>query len=166
MRPFRESTLAELFGSTVLAFPNTRMRQHATEPLVIEELNYVPFLGVKTLFIRAGVRNEDRHYKPIVLIKGIDYKAKGTKITDENGKVYEFGPLSINENEVNVRCQCADFTWRFNYYDYEDSSLYGNKRRKYESSGGPSANPLELPGMCKHLIKVMEALRQYGIFTS
>lgn len=52
-----------------------------------------------------------------------------------------------------------DFSYRFNYYNYLDGSLYGSKRKKYESQGGAPANPMEMQGMCKHIIKTMDALR-------
>jgi len=44
--------------------------------------------------------------------------------------------------------------------------LYGRKPAKYHAeSNRPPANPLELPGMCKHLIKFVEVLKKAGMFT-
>lgn len=166
MRFLNESSLIDLYKSAVEAFPRTTKRQHVTGPIVIEELRCTPFLGVKTLFIRAEAVNESRHYRPMILIKGINYKGNGAKILASDSKIYEFDKILIEKNNVNVRCNCADFTWRFNYYDHIDNSLYGNKRKKYESKGGPPANPLQLPGMCKHLMKTMQKLQELKIFNN
>lgn len=164
MRLFTESSIEDLYDSAVRAFPRTTKRQHAVDPILIEELRWTPFLGVKTLFIKAEARNEDRHYTPMFLFKNVNYDGREVKITASDGLEYSFDKLSLEGTDVLLRCNCADFTWRFNYYNWDDRSLYGSKRKKYESQGGPAANPLELPGMCKHLMKATTALRHAGIF--
>ena len=78
--------------------------------------------------------------------------------------LYNFGKLSLENNDVLLRCNCNDFKWRFNFYDHIDKSLYGNKRKKYENLGGAPANPMKLPGMCKHIMKTAQALKDAGIF--
>jgi hypothetical protein len=164
MDHLNESSVNDLFASAVRAFPYTRMRQHATGPIIIESLRWTPFLGVKTLFIKAEARNEDRHYTPMILFKNVDYDGDGITIIASDGLEYSFDKLSLENQDVLLRCNCPDFYWRFNYYDYIDRSLYGNKRGKYESKGGLPANPKKLPGMCKHLMKMSEALRDAGLF--
>lgn len=64
---------------------------------------------------------------------------------------------------VVVVTRLKDFYWRFNYYDHIDHSLYGRKRKKYEGQGLWVANPKEMPGMCKHLMKMAMALRDAGL---
>lgn len=164
MITFLESSAEELYRSAVKAFPNTKMRQHATHPIVIRELRWTPFVGVKTLFIKGLAQNEDREYGPCILFKGVNYEGKAVKITASDGLQYNFDKLSLENTEVLVRCNCPDFFWRFNYYDHLDKSLYGTKRKKYESHGGPAANPLELPGMCKHIMKMTKVISESGIF--
>lgn len=163
---FIESSLSDLYDSAVAAFPKTTLRQHAVDPIIIEELHWTPFLGMKTLFIKAEARNETRHYSPIILFKNVNYSNRGVRITANDGKEYTFTPLSLENNEVLVRCGCADFKWRFNFYNKQDESLYGRVRAPYDSKGGPPANPLQLPGMCKHLMKTVIALRDAGVFLS
>lgn len=164
MITFLESSAEELYRSAVKAFPNTKMRQHATHPIVIRELRWTPFVGVKTLFIKGLAQNEDREYGPCILFKGVNYQGKAVKITASDGLQYSFDKLSLENTDVLVRCNCPDFFWRFNYYDHLDKSLYGTKRKKYESHGGPPANPLELPGMCKHIMKMTKVISESGIF--
>ena len=165
MSLFAESSLEDLYQSAVEAFPHTTMRQHATDTIIITNLRWTPYLGMRTLFIKALAQNEGREYSPIILFKKVNYNSDEVKITDNTGKEYSFGKLSLENTDVVLRCNCADFFYRFNYYDHLDKSLYGRKRRKYESKGvGPPANPLELPGICKHLMKTAHVLREAGIF--
>lgn len=165
----QETNLHDLYVSTVDAFPNTTKRQHATDPIRVIEVNWTPFVGVKTLFAKARVFSEEsgKEYNPMVLFKKMIYHpAKENKdwiqIDGKDGRKYIFE--RIKNNDVLVRCNCADFKWRFNYFDHLDKSLYGRVRSKYEAIANPgSANPQELPGMCKHLIKFVQTLNKAGI---
>jgi hypothetical protein len=168
MSEIAESTLVDLYNSAVAAFPKTRFRQHATQPIVIARLDWTPYLGLKTLFVKGLAQNEGREYTPLILFKGVRYHQN----EDRNGLVtlviddrqYLLEQLSMEGNEALVRCNCPDFKWRFNYFDHLDRSLYGVKRAKYEAKLRPgTANPLELPGMCKHLMKLSQALSDSGI---
>lgn len=163
-----ESTLVDLHQSTVAAFPRTTKRQHATDTVRIVELAWTPFLGVKTLFIKGRAQNEGREYQPMVLFKGVRYhptkdQRDWVEIVASDGKNYVLEKLKYENTDVLLRCDCPDFRWRFNYYDHLDGSLYGSKRKKYESAGGTAANPLQLPGMCKHLIKLVTSLDHAGL---
>lgn len=160
-----ESTHADLYDSSVQAFPKTRFRQHVTDQIEISELEWTPYLGVKTLFISAQAHNKIKgtDYKPMIMFKGVNY-GRGTntvEIVANDSKPYRFEQLELGHTELLVRCNCPDFQWRFNYYDWVDSSLFGNKRKKYEGEGAP-ANPAEMPGMCKHLMAMFENLSAAG----
>lgn len=162
----QESNLNDLYVSTVNAFPNTTKRQHSIDPVDIVEINWTPFMGVNTLFIKALAHSGEsgKEYNTYFLFKNVKYnESSGIQILDKNGQKYFFDPLSM-ENDVLVRCSCPDFSWRFNYTDHLDRSLYGVKRKKYEAINDPgSSNPLELPGMCKHLIKLAKTLTEIGV---
>jgi hypothetical protein len=159
----QESSLNDIFQSTVTAFPKTQKRQHATDTIKITQLNWMPFEGMKTLFVRALAQNEGREYNPVILFKKVQFN-EGVTLTANNGKTYKVKPLSLEENDVLLRCQCGDFHWRGNYADHLDHSLYGKKRKKYESLGlRPPVNPNNDPMMCKHLIKMVKILKESGI---
>jgi hypothetical protein len=167
-KTFCESTYDELYAATVTAFPKTKLRQHATGPVQISEVKFTPFVGVKTLFLRARATNEDREYSPMILFKGVNYveatRRKGIirlKISRKESRYIE--QLVQTNSEMLVRCDCKDFSYRFRWYDWLDRSLYGHQGRKYEGKGGPPANPKEMPGMCKHLLKMFETLKGMGL---
>jgi len=158
-----ESSINDLYRSTVLAFPHTSKRQYAVDPVEISAITYTPYLGMKTLFVKCIAQNEGREYSPIILIKKVHFLSKGGHVIKTDGQNYFLEQVSL-DNDVLLRCNCKDFSFRFNFYDYVDKSLYGRKRKKYESKGGPPANPLNMPGMCKHLLKLVSVLKEDGVF--
>ena len=164
-----ESNLINLYQSTVDGFPRTNKRQHAIDPIHIIEVNWTPFLGVKTLFVKSIAHNEEngKNYSPMILFKGVNYhnyqnKQNYIEIKGNNGQQYFLERLNKN-NDVLIRCDCNDFKWRFNFTDHTDKSLYGRVRKKYEAKTNPgSSNPLEMPGMCKHLIVLAKTIHESG----
>jgi hypothetical protein len=166
----RETSLNQLYDSTVDAFPRARKRQNAIHEIDIRSVSWTPYKGVRTLFAKGFARNEfnGMEYNPIILFKRVNYHDSSSgrnvvEITANNGLSYYFEKISHN-NDVLVRCNCKDFYWRFNYEDKRDQSLWGRVRAKYEAKFNPGAsNPLEMPGMCKHLIKLAQSLSQAGI---
>jgi hypothetical protein len=164
MPSFLESSLVDLYQSAVAAFPRTTRRQYATDTIHITNLHWTPFVGMKTLFVKGLAQNEGKEYTPIILLKNVQYITEGITIVASDGREYTFKKLSPTENDVLVRCDCPDFRWRFRYYNYLDHSLQGPKGKKYEAKGmRPPANPMEMPGMCKHLMKLMQGLNETGV---
>ena len=159
-----------LYDSTVQAFPNTRKRQYATDALKVVSLHWTPFVGLRTMFIKGVVESDANVYDTVLLFRDVDYDVERNSgnvipLVATDGMTYHFGKLSPAQNDVLVRCNCNDFRWRWNYYNHLDGSLWGRKARKYESKGGPPANPREMPGMCKHLIKTVSAMYRAGAFS-
>jgi hypothetical protein len=161
-----ESSLSQLFKSTVEAFPNTTKRQHATHTIKIAKLDWTPYVGLKTLFVKGLAQNEGREHNPVIMFKNVIY-GEGLEVIDNLGKHYRIKPLSVANNDVRVRCGCGDFYWRFHHFDHVDNSLYNRNRKKYEAIHNPgSANPEEMPGLCKHLIKLIKVLQESKILKS
>lgn len=160
-----ESTIIDLYNSTVDAFPRTTRRQYSIDTIKIIEMNYTPYIGMNTLFVKGMAKNIDnqKEYDSIILFKNVKYaKNKNENIVEliaSDNKKYLLERINASSNEVLVRCNCQDFFWRFNYYNSLDKSLYGRKRKKYESKTARIANINEAEGMCKHLMKLVIALR-------
>lgn len=181
-----ETTLAQLYQSAIDAFPNTQKRQHAIDTVKITSLDWYPYLGMKTLWIVAGIqspRTPLRHsqpqpshgeqtqpmktYKTQLLFKGVQYYDEpiptSKKLVDNMGQTYYLGVLTPN-HEVNVRCSCPDFHWRFQHEDKLDKSLQGADRKPYQKkTNRPPVNPNQMPGMCKHIMKLIKVVRDSGL---
>ena len=165
-----ESSFNDLYRSSVEAFPHTTLRQHATNPIKITKISWLPFLGVKTLFVKGLAQNENREYSPIILFKNVKYHESMDSpeliSLHTEGKNFFLEKLSLDRTDILVRCQCGDFYWRGNYADHLDKSLYVKKRNKYESLGlKPAVNPTNSPMLCKHLMKLVKALSESGIIS-
>jgi hypothetical protein len=162
-----ESSLNELYTSSIKNFPKTGRRQNSTDTIRIEHLDWVPFLGVNTLFVKATVKNEGKKHESIMLFKGIKYKMKEGKgivpLMASDGRKVFIEQISSQNDDVLVRCSCGDFFYRFNFYNSLDGSLFGRKRKKYEGQGLWEANPNKAPGICKHLIKMSKVLRESNL---
>lgn len=168
MELWLETSLTDLYKNTVSAFPNTQKRQNSTDTVKIEHLDWIPFQGVKTLFIKATVNNEGKKSESIILFKNVKYEAKRTKkalpIIGSNGKTFFIEQLSKDTADVLVRCSCKDFYWTFLHFNSEEKSLYGRDRKKYEATYRPdSRNPTHSPGLCKHLIKMANVLKKSNL---
>jgi len=165
MKIYLETSIKNLYKSTILGFPRTLKRQYAIDPVVVEQIQWIPFLGVKTMFIKGLVRGESKKYECIMLFKNINYKnspGKGIiKIKTSSGSEQFVEQVDSSKNDVLVRCSCPDFYWRGNYANHLDKSLFGRKRAKYESKGILSpANTGNYPMLCKHLIKLGKTLKE------
>lgn len=164
-----ESSLNDLYSSAVEAFPNTTMRQHATDPIVITNLNWVPYIGMKTLFVKGQAQNEDREYNPMILFKDVRYHQhkdhpKLIKLLANDGRSVMLEKLSFDSQNVLVRCNCSDFHWRMTHWNHKQGSLYGRDRKEYVAKYRPgSANPMKAEAMCKHLMKLSKVLSQSGV---
>jgi len=167
-----ESSLNDLYQSAVESFPNCRKRQHSIDEITITRLEWVTYRGMRTLFIKglAQNRGNGHQYSPIILFKNVQYHNEAgeniVEITDNNGVQHFLEKLSNVHTEALVRCNCADFAFRFNYYNSisDPTSLYGRKRAPYQALGvGPPANPTESEGVCKHLIKMAKVLQQANL---
>lgn len=161
-----ETSLLDLYKGSVKAFPRTSKRQNSTDTVKVEHLEWVPFQGVGTLFVKASVNNEGRKNESIILFKDVKYRdsEKGAvPLMSSAGKEVFLERLSAAKNDVLVRCTCEDFKWRFNYYNSVDKSLFGRKRSKYEGHGLWKANPMEEAGLCKHLMKLAKILSEANL---
>jgi hypothetical protein len=166
-----ESSLGELYNSTVAAFPETERRQHSIDPVRIEQMSWIPYRGMNTLLIRGLANNAGRHYHPLILFKAVNFTEGEDHIqfTSDTGSVHSIAPISYDNNQVLVRCSCPDMYWRGVHYLKLDNSLYGRDRSPYERKtppppeGRPYANPLQMPIMCKHLIKLSNSLLDAGL---
>lgn len=166
MQKIEEGSFNQLYRSAVTAFPRTTKRQHATDTIRIIEINWTPFIGLNTLLVRGLAQNEGKEYNPVILFKKVKYHEQQlaglVRLRANTDQEYLLERISSEENDVLLRCNCPDFYWRFNYYNHLDHSLYGRKRPPYITDSSV-ANPLELPGACKHLMKLGIALKDSGI---
>lgn len=165
-----ESTYADLDTNITTSFPNTRKRQHATNEVRVQRIDLIPYVGTQMLHVRAiSAGSSGRQYQQAIQLLRVKFEPAKTnenvEILATNGKTYYVQPIDLNNHNVKVRCNCLDFYHRFAHYNHGDKSIVGRAPVPYQrkTTTRPEVNPDHVPGMCKHLIKVVERLRTQRI---
>jgi len=163
--------LDDLLTSTKTNFPNRFSHAVQTMPQV-PRLIYTPFVGVKTLSVRAEVQgaSENKVYKVIILFTGVDYSATQDtkhpiKIKVTGKKYVWMAPITLR-HKVSASCGCLDFYFAFAHWNWKAGALYGKKRKQYirKTTTRPEVNPNHVPGLCKHLIAVWQKVKRSKYF--
>lgn len=170
-----QSTYNQLKTNVDNFIPVSTKRQNAVDPVQVVELMTLPFLGTKNLNIESTVTNSDSkspgapaNYKPKLIFNQVAFEDESTNenitFTAKDNNEYNMQPIDLGVSTVRVRCGCPDFLWRFAAFNAKDKSLIGTAPAPYQrkSNRGP-VNPQQVPGVCKHLIKTIEALKQSGM---
>lgn len=147
---------------------------------LVGEIKFTPFLGTKSLLIVAeyiGVSQAPRHHKVNLFFEQVEILEELPNndrsylreyfAVDYNGKIYYIKKLSASRNPIRVRCSCADFVYRWGWYDYYNANcMYGPAPRPYKKVAGSnrqSVNPNKIPGICKHVLGTVKALESKGV---
>lgn len=164
---FEKSSLGKLEQNIIRAFPTTTKRQYATDLVKVTGHNYTAFPGVNSLMVRSVTRGSTgKVYNQVVMFAGVEYQDEDTNdnvtFKATNQKEYHIAPISMTNNNVNVRCTCLDFYYRFSLWNFQDGSLFGRKPKAYhrKTDTYPSVNPEKVPGLCKHLLKLAGSMEQ------
>lgn len=165
-----DSTYNQLHGNIVRGFPGTRKRQHATGPVHIVTMEYLPYVNDNVLRVNTVAKSSGNTYQPVILFRNVRYEPEDltTNITFRatDNQEYHIQTIRLPGSNVRVRCGCLDFYYRFGAWNHGDNSLEGPPPPPYHATGNrPPANPTQVPGVCKHLIKVVQQLRQGRIVT-
>lgn len=163
------STYQNLERRTVAGFPNTTKRQFAVQPIQIVRMEFIPYVPTGNLRCDAIARSGEKTYEPQILFNNVEYQDEDTPqnvtFKASTGDELNILPIDLSQNTCKVRCTCLDFYHRFSEYNYSDDSLYGGKMPTYQrkTTTRPDANPNRTPGICKHIMKTILALREAGM---
>lgn len=168
-----EKSLTDLERETIQSLPTTTKRQYATDTIQVSSINIVPYTQTGELLVKAVTKNNDggKTYDTQMLFDGVKFENEDTPenitFTASDGEQYHIVPITATGNEVKVRCNCLDFYYRFALWNFNDGSLYGKKPAPYrrKTDNYPPVNPQQTPGLCKHLMKLADALTQSNILT-
>ncbi len=164
-----EETLTDLERNIVQGFPNTKKRQHATDPVHIVHLKITPYIKTGDLLIETLATSDGKKYdQKIMFPHEVKFEDNDTNenvtFTASDNQTYNMQPLSLSGATVRVRCSCLDFRYRFSVWNNAKDALYGEPFPPFRrTSNRPPVNPDRVPGLCKHIIKAVEALTQAGI---
>lgn len=163
------STVPQLQQNIQRAFPHTRKRQHATGEVTISNVQYIPYIGTKLLHVRSQSMSNGHAYRQALQFVKVEFEPQDTPTNAtfmaSDGTDYHVQPLTIAGHNVKVRCNCLDFHFRFANYNSQDKSLVGRPPPLYhrKTTTRPPVNPDKVPGMCKHIIALVQQLQKYGL---
>lgn len=165
-----DSTYNQLHGNIVRGFPGTRKRQHTTGSVHIVTMEYLPYVNNGALRVDTVAKSSGNTYQPTVVFRDVMFQDEDLptnttfRATDNNE--YHIQTIRLAGSNVRVRCNCLDFHYRFGAWNHGDSSLEGPPPPTHRpTSDRPPVNPTRVPGVCKHIIKVVQQLRQGRVVT-
>ena len=165
-------TYPGLERNIVWGFPQTKKRQHATDPIKITQIKIMPYQKSTKLLVEGTADSDGKLYSPRILFMNVSFRKNkdpdSVTFTASDGQMYNVLPINIKTNDVKVRCNCLDFFYRFALWNYNNGSIYGRKPPLYrrKTTTYPPVNPLKVPGICKHLIKLVDAIQESGLLAT
>lgn len=167
-----ETPFANLERGTMNFQPQAKpsARQNATGPIQIQKMEMVPAINSGNLTIKAFAKSDSGNaYSPTIQFDDIEFQEEDTPtnvtFNAVDNKDYHIDPIDLRTKNAKVHCNCLDFYWRFGKHNSRVNSLLGNPGAPYvkKNPNMPPANAQQTPGVCKHLLKVVEELRRNRI---
>lgn len=171
LQALQELSVGDLERDTIRGFPGTTKRQFATQPVRIVEMRLTPYEPSGKLLAEATANNEGRLYNPQILFAEVVYEQEDTPqnitFTGSDNEPHHIQQIQFANNNAQVRCNCLDFHYRFAQYDARNDALYGNPPPPYQrrTDTRPPANPLGVPGICKHVLVLIDELQNVKILS-
>jgi hypothetical protein len=162
------STIPQLDMKARQAFPHTKKRHNDVGSVIPQpDMTMTPNVPKNELTIDSRTRSSntgDMHIQRVILYKvNFVQPGQGTQLPNSEAAIE---PVQLNSETSRVACDCMDFRFRFANNNAKDNSLAGNPPPAYHrvpGSNRPPANPSNLPGMCKHLMAVVQNLKRQKI---
>lgn len=168
-----ETTYNKLLQSTRAEHGNDR--EKISRRVSINAIKYIPSIPDGTLTVKFETTTIDDSYNSSIMFE-VDYvneenigdikdQSQIFRFKDVSGGNLEVYKPPLNSTNIKVSCSCLDFYYRWASYNAKDGSLLGDPPPPYiKKTDRPSVNPGNSPGLCKHLIYVVEFLKSEGLF--
>lgn len=164
----QEASYAELDSNSRTRLKTLTGRENDAVKTRVINLQLVPAVPSSVLKIESTIQGETNRYNCVMQFDNIVYDKEATNTNVEfigpDSKTYFMQPIKLATNNVRVFCSCLDFRWRFAFANSKNNSLYGNVPPPYaKKTDRQPVNPQNVPGVCKHLIKLAETLSESGV---
>jgi hypothetical protein len=144
-------------------------RKERSNKVQIDNIIYVPLVQNRGLKIGANTSSNNGHdywttlvFSNIVYVKEKEPTDFVFKANDNKEYIIERVPRNT---QVKVSCSCLDFHYRFAVWDDQHRALDGNPPPPYtRTSNRPPVNPFKTPGLCKHIIAIVDKLQNENFF--
>lgn len=167
---FEDQTVPQLRQNIQTGFPDTKKRQHATNEVRVDNFKYTPFAANGILRVDAITSsNNGNKHKVTIDLRGITFENGDTDqnvtVTSSGGQDISVQPVQLNTTNVGVNCDCQDYIMRFATFNLNQNCHIGAIPPRYirKTTTRPPANPNNVPGACKHILKCFEDLQGHGL---
>ena len=165
-----DATIPFLKQEIERGFPDTKKRQHATNEVQVLTLQYTPIIKNNVLRLISTTSSDNGNtHSQVIDIKGMNFQPPNSgntvKITDSKGTEHSITPAKLNTSNVGVFCDCEDYQMRFANLNIKNNCHIGPPPQRYvrKTTTRPPVNPMNVPGMCKHIIRITDDLKRQGI---
>ena len=159
-----EISLFKLIQNTVDEFGAPRDKD--AKGIQIKSITFVPYQKDRILHVKSEVGDYDTEIR-FNDVKYVSEDSSGPKVKiDDNssGEPIWIEPINERRSDVQVKCTCLDFYYRFAPFNAANNALIGDPPPRYvKKTDRPPVNPNEIPGVCKHIIRLHDELRKRGI---
>lgn len=136
----------------------------------VKNMIFVPMVNNGNLKIVATTTsNNGNQYQTSILFDNIQYLDEPSQYSYNfqatDGSDYNIDRVTKSSN-IKVNCTCLDFYYRFAVWDNRFKALDGEAPPPYvrKTDNRPEVNPMKSPGLCKHIIALMNDLRSDNFF--
>jgi len=159
-----EAPYVELEQKTMQFTPSTTKRQYAMDTIRVTSMELIPAEESQTLSVRSTVNSDGTNYTTTIQFDGVEFheddQAANVSFKAVGGGESHISPIMLQRSNCKVSCDCLDFYWRFATQNAKVDSLDGKAPPPYHKrTSRPPANIKNTPGVCKHLMKTVVALR-------
>lgn len=145
-------------------------RKERSSKVQLNNMIFIPMVQNRGLKIGANTTSNNGHdYWTTMVFSNINYvdvndPSKDFEFKGNDNKPYIIERVPKN-TQVKVNCSCLDFYYRFAVWDDQQKSLDGKPPPPYvRTSNRPPVNPFKTPGLCKHIIGMIDKLQQDHFF--
>lgn len=162
-----ESSLGALQNNTNSLQPPSQRRQHVVAPIQIKSMLLIPMRGQRDngdLKVEAKIQSGQHQYDSTILFHDVIFEDQdrpdNVSFLGANKQEVHMVPIQMARNNAEVRCTCLDFYFTFSKWNQSDKSLYGDAPPPYTpKTDRAPRNPTHRPGLCKHLLRVVQELK-------
>lgn len=170
LQQLEERTAGELERNTMNFVPpaSPSARQHIVNSVQVQKVEFAPNRQDGILTVRVIVNSNGHKYEPSLQFDKVIYddgdQSDNTTFKGTDNREYHIVPIELAKHNAKVRCNCLDFYYRFAPQNNTDQSLLGNPPPPYQKKTvRPAVNPQKVPGVCKHLLRAIQALRSVNV---
>lgn len=145
-------------------------RSDKSDKVQITNMSFIPMQANGQLKIGANTTSNNGHdYWSTIIFSNIVYlnedepQSYTFKAIDNKDYIIEKVPRTV---QCKVSCSCLDFYYRFAVWDHRYQALDGLPPPPYirKTTTRPDVNPFKTPGLCKHIMAVVNKLDQEHFF--